>query len=193
VIGYVFQGNLNFIRNNQKLKTATILWIVQNVFLLSSVAVRNQYYVQELGLTYKRIGVFIFLTIVFVGLICLLIKVVKTKSFFFLARMNSISVLLILSLSTAIPWDQVIVEHNLKSKSIESVDMYYLLSLSQNVQPQLNELIYKKARMKIDEKWLVYRSISDYKMDHIRYDLQEKSWLTFNLAEYNLRNEMGRY
>ncbi|MTI33139.1 DUF4173 domain-containing protein [Xanthovirga aplysinae] len=129
IIIYFFRKNLNFYRDNSKLKLLAYTWIVQNILLALTTAWKNLSYIHELGLTYKRIGVFIYLILVAGGLITTLIKVHKAKSTWYLFRSNSwIAYLLWISCSL-FPWDVMITQYNLKHS--QKTDIRYLLSLSE--------------------------------------------------------------
>lgn len=61
LIIYFFRGNINFIKNNKLLKNLTFIWIYLNLFLVISITFKNSQYISSFGLTYKRIGVYIYL------------------------------------------------------------------------------------------------------------------------------------
>lgn len=69
VLLFFFRGNLNFYKNNKWLRYGAYGWIIQNAVLVISVLLRDYYYIQHMGLVYKRIGVLVFLTMVLVGLL----------------------------------------------------------------------------------------------------------------------------
>ncbi len=68
VIMYLLRGRQNFVKNPW-LKWMAFLWVLQNALLLSSAAYKNHLYIVEYALTYKRIGVYIYLLLAFTGLV----------------------------------------------------------------------------------------------------------------------------
>lgn len=128
IILYFFRGNLNFYKKNKPLLYLTYLWIGLNLILTLITCYKNYSYVAELGLTYKRIGVFVYLLLVLGGLITAGIKVAQQKNFWFLFRSNTTIIFMLLILSSAIPWDNTITKYNLKN--LENPDIEYLMELN---------------------------------------------------------------
>ncbi|MEM9849749.1 MAG: DUF4173 domain-containing protein, partial [Bacteroidota bacterium] len=75
VLLIAFRGKINFFSKNKWIKRLAYAWIAQNAILACSVAIRNYHYIEYYNLAYKRIGVFIFLTLVFIGLITFFLKI----------------------------------------------------------------------------------------------------------------------
>lgn len=50
---YYFRRNLNFYKNNKLLKILCYIWIIQNVILCCSVAIRNLWYIKYFSMAYK--------------------------------------------------------------------------------------------------------------------------------------------
>ncbi|MBU2018543.1 MAG: DUF4173 domain-containing protein [Bacteroidetes bacterium] len=197
IIGVVFHGNLNFIRNNKRLKQTAIAWIIQNMFLLISVGLRNQYYIDSLGLTYKRIGVFMFLLAVLCVLIFLAIKVLYTKSLFYMAQTVSISIFCILITSSAINWDKSIFRFNTSSKSKNQVDMYYLLSLSDEIQVDVYKFMSKPHSLENYTEKQIWNLLlrSNRKIVQIQTKLDHRTWQSFNFRIERMAtqlDELGR-
>lgn len=139
VILYFFNGNLNFYRKNKTLKLLAIIWIVQNTFLVLSVWLRDYNYIVMYGLTYKRIGVAVFLLLCSTGLVTVYLKVVKRKTFFFLFKANGLAWYLLLFVCCFVNWDVFIVEYNLKNQKASSIDIDHLSELSDHALPLLDQ------------------------------------------------------
>ncbi len=114
VILFYFRKNLNFYPKNKWLKTAAYVWILQNALQVLSVGVRNYHYIVYDGLAYKRIGVFIFLILVAIGLVTVFLKVRDKRSAYYLFFTNSWSAYLILVFLTFVNWDVWITQYNLQ-------------------------------------------------------------------------------
>lgn len=143
IILYYFRGNLNFYEKNKTIKVLACVWVAQNALMVFSTACRNNLYIQQYGLTYKRIGVYIYLLLTLVGLFTTLIKVINAKSNMYLFRKNGwifYSLLIVLSFPD---WDRIICEYNMGY--IKDADTAYLLSLSDNAIPIMLPLIKKDS------------------------------------------------
>ncbi len=138
ILLFFFKGNLNFYKRNKWLKYGAYAWIVQNAMLVSSVLLRDYYYILKHGLAYKRIGVLFFLLMVLVGLITVFLKIWSRKTNYFLFRVNAWAGIVVLVLATTIHWDELIAGYNLKRKNTVDLDVPFLLSLSDKTLPLLD-------------------------------------------------------
>jgi len=84
VIMFYFKGAFNFDTNAGILKTLAKIWVILNAVLIFSAIAKNTEYVQELGLTYKRLGVYAFLILSIIGLVITFMKIQKQKTNAFL-------------------------------------------------------------------------------------------------------------
>lgn len=134
---YYFRANLNFYKFNTTLKILAYIWLLQNALLVISAGVRNYRYIEHCALAYKRIGVWIFLAAVLIGLLTVLVKVQKKKTGFYLFRTNSLSVLIILVISSFVNWDIIIARYNLSRTELQHFDNTFLLGLSDKAIPYL--------------------------------------------------------
>ncbi len=130
-----FRGSLNFSEKGKIIKILVYVWIIQNAFMILSTAFRNNLYIMEYGLTYKRIGVYIYLFLTLIGLITTAIKIMHFKTNAYLFRVNGWVFYIVLIMSTVVNWDKYIADFNIhKAKQIQ---MDYLASLSFDILPQL--------------------------------------------------------
>lgn len=127
VVLYYFKGQMHFFSNNKKLKQLSYFWIAQNAFMVISVAIRNLRYIDFYGLSYLRIGVFLFLLIVVAGLITMSIKVKDNKTVYYLILRNSWVVYTILLVATTVNWDVAITRYNIFAKTEATIDAPYLI------------------------------------------------------------------
>lgn len=138
IILFYFRGSLNFYEKNKTIKYLAILWIAQNAFMLVSTAVRNNMYIGEYGITYKRIGVYVYLLLSLIGLITTYIKIHKVKSNYFLFRANAWLFYATLIISCFFNWDKVITNYNIRSTKL--LDKKYLIELSNTNLPELFQI-----------------------------------------------------
>lgn len=127
IILFYFRGHVNFSEKNKSIKTLAYLWMVQNIIVIISTAYRNILYINEYSLTYKRIGVYIWLILTLVGIITTIVKIGKHKSNWYLFRQNGWSVYFVLILFACFNWDMVITNYNIKNS--KKLDKFYLLDL----------------------------------------------------------------
>ena len=84
VIMFYFKGSFNFDKKAKSLKILANIWIVLNVVLVISAFVKNSEYIINLGITYKRLGVYAFLILSMIGLVLTFLKIQKQKTNAFL-------------------------------------------------------------------------------------------------------------
>ena len=130
IIIYFFRGNLNFFENNKLLKNLSYCWIALNITLVLLISVKNYGYVTSFGLTYKRIGVFVYLLLTLGGLITTFLKVFKIQNIWFLFRINTQVAFAFLIVFSFVNWDKTITTYNLYNAN--AMDMNYLINLSDN-------------------------------------------------------------
>nr|WP_321236243.1 DUF4173 domain-containing protein [uncultured Psychroserpens sp.] len=159
IILYFFRGNLNFYAENKTLKQLTYLWIILNVALIVLIAIKNQNYITSFGLTYKRIGVHIYILLTLIGLITTFLKVMNIKNMVFLFRTNTQIAFITLILFSAVNWDHTITKYNLNQA--QHFDINYLIKLSNRNALLLYEQkdiinISQKNKNRIDTKYWSY-------------------------------------
>ncbi|TMM57999.1 DUF4173 domain-containing protein [Maribacter algarum] len=177
LILYFFRGNLNFFQGNKRIKSLTYIWIGLNVILVAFTAYKNYTYVETLGLTYKRIGVFVYLLLTLIGLVTAYVKVAQVKNFIYLVRTNIATVFAFLIVSAAIPWDKTITWYNLNT--IENPDIHYLIWLGQSNSEQLYE--YTKAnatKLEIKTKDRIEKKYETFVQAQ-----SEKTWQEYTLYQ----------
>lgn len=162
IILYFFRGSLNFNSKNKNLKRLTYLWLFLNLAVSIITTIKNLEYINSYGLTYKRIGVLIYLTLTIIGLTTAYIKVSKIKNFWYLIRKNTQIAFIMLILFSTLNWDKIITNFNINYAQQTDVD--YLLSLTDNNTLLLNRFSKKSSKInnyykeRINEKYVNYVS-----------------------------------
>jgi hypothetical protein len=162
--------------------------------LVISVFLRDYYYIERHGLAYKRIGVLFFLLMVLIGLTTVFVKIWYKKSTYFLFRVNAWAGIIVLVISTTLHWDEFIANYNLQRKGTVSLDIGFLLSLSDKTLPLLeNNKDVLRMRQEIDEQGVRVRDKKDCDtcyLERLRtkesrfFKQQEQfSWLSWNYAD----------
>lgn len=174
LIVILFRGELNFFAKNDFIKALAYLWILQNILLIFANVLKNDLYITAYSLTYKRIGVFVYLLLCAMGLVLTIIKIRGKKSNWFLIKYNFFGLYLVLVFSALINWDGLITHHNLNKKSKLKPDYAYLLKLapiSLADLSQLNNEIGIENREKFSHELLSFA----YKMNV--QNLQSNNWI----------------
>lgn len=186
---FYFRRNLNFYKNNRWLKVAAYTWIAQNIFLALSVALRNIRYVNEYGLTYKRIGVFIFLGLVIYGLTTVIKKIQDKKTSYYLFKQNAWALYLAMIILSACNWDVWMTNYNLHVNKNENADFIYLIHyMSDKNLPQLIAYQQSEDAAPYDDE---SEDADPYQKENINSKKQQflqktkhQSWLEWNYADH---------
>jgi hypothetical protein len=181
IILYYFRGSQNFFQKNLTLKILAYLWIIQNLILVLSTAVRNQLYINEFSLTYKRIGVYVYLVLCIAGLATTLVKILRTRSNWFLFRKNGWAFYSVLVLSCLFNWDLIITRFNINYS--KNLDSYYLFNLSPSSLPDLWRLHNSESNI-LDEK------ILEQKTYEFESKWQESEWQSWNYENWKIKKEL---
>jgi hypothetical protein len=148
--------------------------------LVLSIALKNGQYIYYFGLTYKRIGVAVYLILAGIGLITTLLKINHIKNIWYLLRSNTQAAFLILVLSSTVNWDYHITNYNFNYA--QSMDFNYVLNLSNNntlllqAQSELHHLDETDLQL-IEEKYRDYT-----------YELSTNSWQELQYDNLKLNN-----
>lgn len=154
ILLYIFRKNQNFYSKSKTLKVLSYAWIFQNLILAISVGVRNYHYMEYYGLAYKRIGVCIFLILVFFGLITFFIKIMRKKSGYFLLKFNSWAMYLLLIISSLFSWDTIITKYDVAN--LKEPDYEFLVQMSNKALPYLD--INKMPYYTTGNPWILANS-----------------------------------
>ncbi len=197
VLLFFFRANLNFYRKNKWLRYGAYLWILQNLFLVMSVVMRNYYYIAHYGLAYKRIGLLFFLAMVLSGLITVFFKIYNVKTTYYLLRVNAWVGIILLVFASTIHWDEMIAKYNLARKSSISLDVQFLLSLSDKTLPILekNKDVFDKDisagnKMYYEGDYYNALEVFEYRKKDFFTRQKQYSWLSWNVADAYVKKEL---
>lgn len=122
VIMFYFKGGFNFDKKAIWLKKLAKIWIVLNGLLILSAIVKNSEYISVFGLTYKRLGVYAFLTLAIIGLFFVFIKVTKQKTNAYLLNQMLWYFYGTVLLCSFVNWGNLITNYNISvNKSVEPI------------------------------------------------------------------------
>src|SRR5690606_24323771 len=135
------------IQNNKTLLLLSKIWLALNGFLVISAAIQNSIYINALGLTYKRLGVYLFLILCVVGLFYSYQKIKLQKTNFYLIDKMSWTIFYSLIFCSIFNWGNIITNYNLYK---DTVDWDYLVyDLSGNEKTLIE--YYKKHNVEVPE------------------------------------------
>lgn len=190
VVLFYFRGNLNFIAENKTLKMLAVLWIIQNVILLSTCFHKNFSYIDGFGLTHKRIGVYAYLLVTFIGLSLTFLKIMKRKSNMFLVRTNTWSLFILLIFSCTINWNRLIFKYNIAHHP-EIEANFYVYNLGYEALPYFYE------EFMVNTKLGYYDSFIDkmrYKVEGQRAEFlarfRQQSWQSWTWNDQRIYDEL---
>jgi hypothetical protein len=201
----LFRGILNFVINAEILRGSAYLWLVQNAVLAVSVGMRNWRYIDAYGLAYKRIGVFIFLLLVLIGLSFIYLKINEKRSLFFFITRSSWAIYSVLLLACFVNWDVFITKYNLTTATkSETIDARFLLQdvseknlktlmeyrsilvkkmpnrpFSENDESDYSQPYFQDESAKLD---FIDRKIYQ-KKSNFEFEQKQISWLSWNFAD----------
>ena len=180
VIAFIYRGDLNFIKNNEKLRMLTYSWIALNALLVISIFIKNYAYITDHGLTHKRIGVLVYLLLTIIGLVTTYLKVSYRLNFVYLIRRNMAIGYTVIAIYGLINWSAIITDHNI---NVQQVDRPYLESLL----PQ-NALVLKDHGLYEEYTKQVYRSGSS-RDRYYESKFLNRNWQEFNYIAYKIKQD----
>ncbi len=136
VILIYFRGRLNFDGNASSVKFFAKLWLVLNGVLVLSAFLKNAEYVQNFGLTYKRLGVWLFLILCFIGLTVTFLKVHRRKTNAYIFSRGAWCFYAAVLVGSFFNWGGIITAYNLNRKDFDL--SYHLREINFNEKILLN-------------------------------------------------------
>jgi hypothetical protein len=116
VIMFYFKSGFNFDPKAGLMKVLAKIWILLNAVLVISAMIKNSEYIINYGFTYKRLGVYVFLLLSFVGLVTAFIKIQRRKRNAFLFNTMTWYVYGAILICSYINWGGIITSENMKRK-----------------------------------------------------------------------------
>ncbi|SFU64359.1 protein of unknown function [Pustulibacterium marinum] len=178
IISIYFRGDLNFYQENSTLKKITYGWIFLNILLVVSTLYKDWLYVSVHGLTYKRIGVFVYLTLVIAGLYNTFRKVKTQQPIWFVVRKTFSFGFVFFVVLSLVPYGKLVTVYNIKHAP--NLNIEYLLTL-----PEDNSVILWE-----NKEYVKQRTGNDYsKKLHKRYynyqtNLETRDWQSYSLDNF---------
>ena len=148
VLMFYFKSGFNFDTEAKWLKISAYIWLILNAILVLSAFIKNTEYISTFDLTYKRLGVYAFLILCWLGLYFSIIKIKRQKTNAFLFNTAFWSVYGIVFLTAIVNWGSIITQYNLTKSNF---DLTYLTDdVDYNEQELLNYLRAKNLKKEQD-------------------------------------------
>lgn len=189
LVTFFLRGKLNF-RNNKRVEWLTITWLVLNILLVFTTSVKNFEYISSWGLTYRRMGVYIYLFLCLVGLVIAIVKVRKKKTFWFLLRNTTLAFALVLASLLTFNWNRFITDYNLTNIEKEHIDFQYLVSLGPDTYAYI--IHYHNNVSEVDDE--ILKQIADEAPKHLSNLSSKKAtttWKSYTINDAKLYEELS--
>ncbi len=186
---YFFRGHkFSSLPNSSWLKRLALLWMALNIIMLFTTGFKNLFYVIEYGLTLKRIGVFVYLSMAGPGLAIAFLKVFKGRTNAYLFRNLYWSFFMILTVNLCMDWSTITARFNIHEniKDHRNLDWNYLLTLNERTVPILIHYQDKLRLGRGEQENL--RSQLVHKNNNLKNYTPE--WREMSLAKQNAKNEI---
>lgn len=189
IVTYLLRGQLNF-RNNKFIKPLILIWLFQNLLMILTTSMKNYEYVEFWGLTYKRIGVFVYLFLAFIGLVLTVIKVQQKKSIWYLIRSTTLIFTICLTALLTFNWNRLIASYNLTHVQAERIDFHYLKDLGAETYPYIIE--YHTHVQAVDDGIIMdIAEAIPTALFKLNQDEENTSWRSIVWSDYKLEQELS--
>ncbi|MEE9452988.1 MAG: DUF4173 domain-containing protein [Paracoccaceae bacterium] len=129
-------GTRSWIMQDRLLRGLVYVWLLQNLFLVLSAVFRLNLYVETYALTYLRVAAFIWMLLVFIGLLLVAMQIARNKSNIWLMSQNLTTLLVVLYLSSFANFAPMIARYNiLHPLSNGQVDAAYICRMGPQALP----------------------------------------------------------
>ena len=155
VIMFYFKGSFNFDNQAKSLKNLAKIWVFLNAVLVISAFAKNSEYVLNLGLTYKRLGVYAFLILAIIGLVFTFIKIHQQKTNAYLFNQMVWYFYGTILVCSFINWGNLATVYNIKN---EKADFKFLYSLNYN-----DKILQEKFPKEMAERANYEKELNDKK------------------------------
>lgn len=124
-----FYAPVNFSKEARLLKALSYVWISLNAILVMIAILKTGEYVGHYGLTFKRVGVYAFLTLCLIGLVVTSYKLMFGKTNIYLVNRMFWVLFVTMLVGLNINWSWVVTKYNIAH---QKTDIAYLSSLKYN-------------------------------------------------------------
>lgn len=128
-------------KHSRYLRILMYVWLIQNLFLVVTAAIRLGLYADAYDLTHLRVAAFIWMGLVLIGLSLIMLQITREKSIAWLIRLNGISLMTTLYLCCFVNFAYLIAEFNFTNNSdLSDLDTEYICSLGEQALPVIRAI-----------------------------------------------------
>lgn len=191
LVSFFFRGPLNFTQN-KGIRLLAFFWLAQNISMICTSSIKNMEYISHYGLTYKRVGVIIYLSFALIGIGLTLYKLWKKKSIWFLVRSTSLSFLLAGSILLSINWNRTIAWYNVNFITAVEIDFPYLMELGPDAYPYILDYHSEKG---IEDSAIISElaQLVPNEINRLEHRKRNYSWRSMNWSDEWLLRQLKRH
>ena len=179
MILFFFRKNINFHPKSGLIKRLSFIWLAQNCFLAISTLQRNMLYVNEYGLTMKRLGVVVFISLVLIGLYFTYQKVAKKHTIKYFISRTLLATYIVLVGFSLVDHPRLIIAHAAFIQK-DNIDIRYLKMLSRDH----NFLIVRYADQLASKSGWKTQDLAKTKVNSYN-----NNWREFSVIDYINKNQ----
>jgi hypothetical protein len=161
VVLLYFKGQFNFDSKAKNMKMLAKTWMVLNGFLIVSTLIINSEYIAFFGLTYKRLGVYVFLFLAAMSLFFTFRKITRQKSNAYLFNQMIWYCYGVILLCSFVNWGNLITIYNISVN--KGVEPYFLEKL--NFNDAVKDSYFEANN--IENVWVDYQAIENEKEPYL--------------------------
>jgi len=188
ILAFVFRGHNNFAKSNKVIKLLGLLWVLLNVVMIFFTFKKNQLYIEEMGLTFKRIGVIIYLILAIVGLVVTSIKIIGNKKNWYIVSVNFTAFFMFLLVLSPLNWTKIVTDYNFSHANHQ--DYRYMADLHIC---NIGEL-YTRLQKEPEPIKNMYSDVLDSMENRIVkhcYTYENNHWQSFTIADKKAYTELN--
>jgi hypothetical protein len=177
-------------KTSPSLKILGITWIVQDLFLVSSVCLRLKLYVDAYDLSTLRIYLACFLLLVAVGFVLLAIYILTKNSFRWLLLSNALATFTLFYILQFTTVEPLVARYNVarwKENTTRKLDFEYLESLGPAAWPTIAELIKEPIFPGLEAKRIIDESVKKESTAQASRPWQSWQWRRNKFYEETLK------
>jgi hypothetical protein len=197
IVLYLFRRNQNFYANNKWLRRLAFIWISQNSILAISVAIRNYWYIRFYNLAYLRIGVFIFLILVILGLALVTYKILRKQTGFSIFGKGLQYSVIVLAFFSLFNWDSIIAKFNIAHSQSAYFHRDFMVNMPDKtlaIMLQNEQLFdyslktdtlnyYTRENFGWADTNCTYNDLLKFRAEKFENDWKSRSWKSWNYPE----------
>ncbi len=180
----------------RSIKVLIVIWIAQNILLVTSSILRLDLYVVAYSLTWLRFTAFVWMVLVAAGLVLILVRIALNRPNRWLIGANCCTVALAVHVTSLLNVPSLIARYNVDHcREISGVgvqlDLFYLIGLGPSALPAIDRYLAFRPEIPMqwrEQRWQQWRSQRSQWVS----DLLISDWRSWGFREERLRRYLAR-